>query len=256
MKGGHDARRDDGAGMSPRVRVFDGRDGSFLFELMAYDPGFTAGVYVAAGDINRDGRTDIITGPESGLPRVRVFSGADGALLWQFNAYAVTSKGGVRAAAADVTGDGRADIVTARGAGRTPLVKVFHAATRQLLRKFQAYSTRHLGGVFVAAGDVTGDGRADIITGQGRGTPLVRVWNGRTGALRSSFRAFGDRNTGVRLAAADVNGDGRADILAAPGPVSTPLLRIFNGWTLAQIDRFFAFEATMTGGLFVAGQRQ
>jgi hypothetical protein len=73
-----------GAGGSPRVRVFSGAGGAVLSEFLAFDPGFTGGVHVAAGDLDRDGRADVITvaGPGGG-PDARAFhiSGNTGHLV-------------------------------------------------------------------------------------------------------------------------------------------------------------------------------
>ena len=41
-----------------------------------------------------------------------------------------------------------------------------------LIFSFYAYPSTFSGGVFVAAGDVNGDLRADIITGAGRGSTI------------------------------------------------------------------------------------
>ena len=68
-----------GPGGGPHVKVFNGTDFSELASFLAFDPGFTGGVHVAAGDINGDGRADLIVGAGAGAaPHVRVFSGADG----------------------------------------------------------------------------------------------------------------------------------------------------------------------------------
>ena len=67
----------------------------------------------------------------------------------------------------------------------------------------------------MAAGDVNGDGLADIITGAGAGGgPQVKVYDGASFAAFESFYAFNRNFTGgVRVAAADINGDGLADII-------------------------------------------
>src|SRR5262249_59785610 len=101
-------------------------NGALVFSFFAYDVNFTGGVFVAAGDVNGDGRADIITGAgASGGPHVKVFSGADLSLLHSFMAYDPAFRGGVRVAAGDVTGDGRADIITGAGAGGGPHVHAF-----------------------------------------------------------------------------------------------------------------------------------
>jgi hypothetical protein len=75
-----------GPGGGPDIRVFDGRTGALIQEFMAYDPNFTGGVYVAAGDVNGDGKADIITGADAGGgPHVKVFSGQDDSVLAQGN---------------------------------------------------------------------------------------------------------------------------------------------------------------------------
>src|SRR5436190_1586147 len=118
------------------VRVFSGLDFSQLHDVDAY-PGYAGGIYVGSGDVNNDGRKDIITGTDAGAaPNVKVFSGDGLGLLANFFAYAPTFTGGVRVAAGDVNGDGRADIITGAGAGSGGHVKVFDAVTLAELRSF------------------------------------------------------------------------------------------------------------------------
>src|SRR5262245_23030014 len=125
-------------------------------------------------------------GPGGG-PHVRVFD-ADGTQVAGLFAYDPAFRGGVRLATGDVTGDGVDDLVVAPGAGIGPRVKVFDGAAllngtvTELGRSF-AFAPRFAGGVSVAVGDVTGDGRADVVAGAGPGGgPHVRVFDGATGA--------------------------------------------------------------------------
>jgi hypothetical protein len=158
----------------------------------------------------------------------------------------------VRVATGDVNGDGAADIITGAGPGAGPHVKVFDGLTGAEIRSFFAYAPAFVGGVFVAAGDINGDGFDDIITGVGSGGPHVKVFDGQTGAEIRSFFAFGPGFTGgVRVAAGDVNGDGLADIITGAGPGAGPHVKVFDGLTSAEIRSFFAYDPSFTGGVFV-----
>src|SRR5262249_13983377 len=112
------------------------------------------------------------------------------------------------------------------------------------------------GGVFVGAGDIDGDGRADIITGaDAGGGPHVRVFSGTTGAELASFFAYAPGFAGgVRVAGTDVDGDGRADIITGAGPGGGPHVPAFNGITLAELASFYAYDRAFPGGVFVAGR--
>ena len=147
---------------------------------------------VAAGDVNGDGRADIITGAgPGGGPHVKVFNGVNSGLLKSFFAFSASLTGGVYVAAGDVNGDGKADIVAGAGPGGGPNVSVFDGGSNQLLHSFFAFGPGFTGGVRVAAGDVNGDGKADIITGAGPGGgPHVIVFDSQNRNVLHSFFAY------------------------------------------------------------------
>ena len=164
-----------------------------------------------------------------------------------------TFTGGVSIAAGNVLGAGFNDIVTAAGQGGGPNVKVFSGQTGALANSFMAYDPSFTGGVRVAVGDVEGTGVPDIITAAGPGGgPHVKVFNGRTGALVSSFMAYDPSFTGgVTVAVGDVDGTGHADIITGPGPGGPPTVKIFT-LTGQLVRSFNAYDATFTGGVSVA----
>jgi hypothetical protein len=247
-----------GPGGGPDIRVFDLSTGRLVREFMAYSPFFSGGVFVAVADVNGDGYADIITGADyGGGPHVKVFSGKDQSLLYSFMAYDPRFLGGVRVAAGDVDGDGRADIITAPGPTGSADIRVYSGADGHLIREFLAYDYRFTGGVYVSTGDFNNDGKMDIVTAAGAGGgPHVEVYSGADGSLLKSFMAFGSNySAGVRVAViGDVNGDGSPEIVATAGPSWAPEVRLFDGASVAALDDFYAFDPRFLGGVFVGGE--
>jgi hypothetical protein len=243
-----------GPGASPEIRIFEAATGRLIRSFLAYDAGFQGGVYIAVGDVNGDGTADIITGADAGGgPHVKVFNGRTGSVLYSFMAYDPGFGGGVRVAAGDIDGDGKADIITGAGPGGGPHVKVFSGANGAMIRSFFAYASSFTGGVYVAAGDTTGHGRADIITGAGAASH-VEVFSGANLAVLHSFFAY-DLSFlgGVRVATLAGPG-GRVQILTAAGTGGGPHLKVYDGLSRAVLDSFFAFDPFYLGGIFVGGR--
>lgn len=313
-------------GGGPRVKVFDGKTGILLEDFFAVDSAFRGGAYVAIGNI--DGtqlingvqvtRNDLIVGAgEGGGPRVTVYNGANintvpigtggnstfsTSVIGDFFAYDINSRAGVQVAAgntAGITDNNRRDfIVTGPGLGGGPQIRVFDGrkvnggfgAFPPSEYSFFGFSPNSRAGASVAVGQFRGDGRADIVVGTGDGSPVVRVFDGRSGAqLRelivpaadsptgsipgttsgsSASVNFGGTSTGgglvsgsgrgqerggARIAVQDRNGDGLSDIVAAIGPGSAPRVRIFDGNTFTEIDNFVAYPANFLGGVYVGG---
>lgn len=243
-----------GVGGGPRIRVFSGVDGGILQEFFAYEPNFRGGVFVAAGDVNGDGRADIITGTEvGGGPRVTVFNAANGAVLHNFFAFDVDQRGGVRVAAADFDGDGQADLLTTTGNGVPTRVRVFRGTDLALLTDYAPYEESFTGGVSIAAGDFNGDGSADVIVGaEAGGGPRVQIFNGLTTDTLANFYAYEDTFTGgVRVASTDIDSDGRDDLATVPGPGGSSRVRILRSLDLGVLDEYTAFDPDFVGGAYV-----
>jgi hypothetical protein len=237
-------------GGGPHVRVFDanGNGGSGFF---AYDAGFGGGVNVAVGDVDGDGRGDIVTGAgPGGGPNVRVLDGS-GNVKSSFFAYAPTFAGGVHVATGDVDGDKRAEIITGAGPGGGPHVRILDASGNDR-GDFMAFDPRFVGGVHVASGDLDGDGKAEIVAGAGPGGgPNVRVFNA-AGGLISSFMAYETNFPGgVNVAVGDVNGDGHNEIVTGAGPGGGPLVKVFD-ISGNLLSSFYAYDPGFAGGVQVA----
>jgi hypothetical protein len=197
----------------------------------------------------------LAVGADAGvLPEVKVYDAQTGALKFDFLAFASSFRGGVRVTVGDVEADGIFDIICAAGPGGGPEVRVFSGLTGALVQDFFAFTPTFAGGVYVAAGDVNGDGHADIICGAGAtGGPQITVFSGANGAQLASFFAFPVFFTGgVRVAAGDLSGTGHADIIAGAGPGAAPEVAIYSGTTYLLESAFFAFPVNFAGGVYVA----
>jgi RHS repeat-associated protein len=260
-----------GPGGGPRVRIFDAITGKViagpLGDFFAYSSTFTGGVFVASGDVNGDGHADVITAAGAGGgPHIKVFDGKSGEQIRSFFAFDPNFLGGATVAAADFTGDGKVDLAVGAGAGGGPHVKIFDLQTKNTITtpigSFFAFDPSFTGGVDVGtdwkAGDVTGDGQADLVVGAGQGGgPHVKVFNGVTGAEVSSFFAFDSSITaGVRVGTAYVSDDKYADVVVGLGQGPTAKINVFDGQTMkvlpSPMGSYTPFGNSFTGGLYIA----
>ena len=277
-----------GAGAPPVVQLYR-PDGTIRSQFAAYDTGFTGGVSVAMADVNADGVADVVTAAGAGGgPHVKVFDGksldrlfdptqpspavvVEPVELYSFFAYDPGFTGGVSVAAADVDGDGYADVVTGAGPGGGPHVKAFSGKTGAEVFSFFAFEGGYRAGVNVAAGRLREEPagvaeHADILVGTGAGVQAtVAGFDGRTGETLFAHTPYGSFGGGVYVTAADVTGDGFDDVITGAGAGGGPHVLAFDGWTLGHlpvvllppggvqpIRSFFAFDPAFGGGVRVA----
>ena len=145
------------------------------------------GVPIAVGDINGDGKADMISVWNSGL------WWQNGA-TWGWNF--VFDPEPFKVTAGDVTGDGRAEIIGTWGNGIW--YRNVNAGTWTRM-----YASVPDGGI--AAGDFTGDGRADVASIWASG-----LW-WQNGVTLGWTREYGWPPS--KIAAGDITGDGRAEIV-------------------------------------------
>jgi FG-GAP-like repeat len=214
---------------------------------------------VAVADLTGDGTPEIFVGSGGGV-RSRYFivdgtsagwwRGQEAIVLAEFTPFA-DDTWAVYLAAADVNGDGFADVITGQGQGSPGRVTAwdihaFRAGAFPIPRLYDTlpYSDGFTGGTRVAAADFTGDGRAEIVMGNGPGrfSYVLTVNANAPGGpqfLPGIFAYGFDFMGGVYPAAGDWNGDGTPEIITGAGDGGGPHVRIFNALTATPLDGYF-----------------
>ncbi len=251
------------AGGGPEVRVLT-TAGKLLKSFNAYDAKFRGGVNVAVGDINGDGRAEIITSMrEGGDSTIKIFSPDGTGKKLDYFAYDKTYKGGVNITAADVNGDGRAEIITAPMGGAGPNIRIFGLKSGKMVRvisDFLAYDKNFRGGIAVSVGDIHGDGKNEIVTSPtSKGGPQIRVFglqNNKYVPVGGSIMAYDAKfRGGINSTVGDINGDGKDEIMTGIVSAGGPHVRIFGVGSNNKLgllnNGFMAFSPSFRGGISV-----
>ena len=197
------------------------------------------GPVAAAGDVNGDGYADVVVGARGYLThtgRAYLYLGS-AAGLNPTPALTLTGENegdyfGRAATAGDVNGDGYADVVIAAhyypGGGQQGKIYLYHGSAAGLSATpaltITGEGTDRFGVSVGTAGDVNGDGYADVVVGaemypNGAGHGRVYVYHGSSTGLSATpaFIVTGashDNRFGTTVSTAgDVNGDGYSDIV-------------------------------------------
>ncbi|OWK40496.1 beta strand repeat-containing protein [Fimbriiglobus ruber] len=223
------------------VNVFSGVDGHLVRSFLAGDATNRGGVSVAAADFDGDGSADIVVGAiQDGRELVQVLRGTDGTVLQQYRPFDAAIEG-VTVAAGDYNGDGTPDVIVGAGVGGAPRVTVLDGASGAVLLNTFVFESTARGGIQLAAGDLDGDGKVEVVAapGAGGGPRVVAISGGSPdgGAVLHNFFGYDDSSirNGVQVSVLDVNQDGHNDIVIANGQGQSPQLRAFDGQTLARL---------------------
>ena len=276
-----------GPGISTRFAAVSGVDNTTLL-INPTDPfndaAFTGGAFVAAGDLDNDGRAEIVISPDQGGgPRVSIISllAATPTLRASFFGIDDASfRGGARVGLGDINGDGVQDLAVGAGFLGGPRIALFNGATAfttptRLVNDFFGFpgtdSETLRNGAFVSVGDTDGDGLADLILGGGPGGgPRVLILSGaklatgdiggaQVAPLANFFLAgnTADRG-GVRVAAKDVDGDNKAEVAVGSGEGSASRVRVYYGKNFGAVGEPANFQdldpysaAVLPAGVFV-----
>lgn len=234
--------------------VYSGADGILLHSITGAAIADQFGYSVAFfDDLNGDGKSEFGAGARwtdlNGFTQVGsayVYSGADGTLIYKKDGSAEFDIFGYSMAnAGDVNADGTPDFVVGSpfadpgGLSSAGSAFVYSGTDGSLLRRLDGFASSDWLGFSVAgAGDVNGDGFADIIAGAPKGSaqPLpasgaVFVFSGRDGTLLYQMTSTEALDwVGWSVAGlGDGDGDGKGDFLIATPAAGPDSLRHI-GW--------------------------
>jgi hypothetical protein len=245
---------------APLLKIYNQDISQIKNTFYAFPESFNGGGNIAVADLNNDGKSEIIVGAgPGGGPQVRIFS-PKGNLLGQFFAYDESYRGGVKVAAGNVLGGKKKEIITSPQSGKEPWVVVFRLNTKSRPWQFKAvssfltYDENFQGGVAVAAGNISGSRKAEIIISSGLGSPgHIRVFDGSGNFLGWDVFPFGEEyKGGADITVGNVDGGKYSEIITSILYYGEPRIKVYKtNKEKAILGNFLAFDSGYREGVNV-----
>lgn len=212
------------------------------------------GARITAGDVDMDGKDELIVGAgEGGKPWVKIFE-IDGTLLKKFYAFNKSYDGGVDVAVGDINNDNIDEIAVSKFSGEKSRVKVFNYSDQAVYFSKKVFPKLNTS-VAIDMGDVDLDYNDELIVGTGEGVrSRVKFYdiltNDQDGVKLSTKLLPFNRNvkTGIDVAGGDLNGDGSFDVAVSKLSGDRGMIKVFNYSSNSLLQRFSVFRKKHKSG--------
>jgi Bacterial Ig-like domain (group 3)/FG-GAP-like repeat/FG-GAP repeat len=215
------------------VSVLLGNGDGTLQSAVSYDAGGEDSQYAVLGDVNGDGKADVLvvnycaSNNNCSNGSVSVLLGNGDGTFQTAVSYNSGGQGAMSVALGDVNGDGKADTVVANNCASNSncsngSVSVLLGNGDGTFQTAVSYSSGGQAAISVVLGDVNGDGKSDVVVANNcvsnsnctNGWVGVLLGNG-DGTFQQALGYNSGGNYAASVAVADINGDGKADLLVA-----------------------------------------
>ncbi len=258
--GGVEIVAGSGIGAQPHVVVYEKNGFKRGIDYRPFASSFRGGVDVASGDVDGDGKDDVVVSQFTQGHQVKVYRyNSRREILATWSPFGKITAG-VTVATGDVDEDGVKEVICGASVGGGPHIRVYDIKNGQAILKSNSFFAFHKNsrtGVDVSSGDVDADGTDEIVVSQlynGEAWMKVYKYNSARTVL-GEWRAFpAGVQCGANVEMMDVDGDGRAEIVAGPNTGGGPQVRAFeyNGKVINGIN-FFAYDKRFRGGVVPTG---
>ncbi|MDP3970503.1 MAG: VCBS repeat domain-containing M23 family metallopeptidase [bacterium] len=147
---------------------------------------------IALGDINGDGQAEIIVGSgKKQQAKVKAFK-RNGELIWEITPFNGEITSGLDVATGDINNDGIDEAIVGTRSGAKTRIATIKGDGSRVIKRFKPFKEKFKGGANVTAGDINGDGKAEIVVGsESQRVGRVRVFTGRGEKTGISIYPFG-----------------------------------------------------------------